>query len=140
MKTKIFFFTIISLLLTNCGIGGPDLPPFAYADNSRIIIEGILQDSNGNAVQNQIVVLQMNRYEKYLVNITFSDAQGKFYISAPKGNYEYTLVFNYKNIISMQEYQTKLIKNTENPELYFGFIPRLNENYYDFKIIKITSI
>lgn len=139
MKTKIYLLSIVNLLFINCG-GGPDLPPFVYADNSRIIIEGVLQNADGVAIQNQLVELQTSRYNDILVNSTFSDAQGKFYLSAPKANYDYFLVFKDKNIISMQQYTFLLKENTANLPLFLGIIQRLNKNYYDFKIIKITSI
>ncbi len=140
MRIKIFFVTVISLLLSNCGGSGSSLPPFEYGENSRIILEGILQNPDGSPAQNQPLELQAYRYDIFVVNSTFSDGQGKFFISAPKSNYEYSLVFNNKNIISMQTNQSLLIENKDIPPFYYGVIPKLIKNYYDFKIIKITSL
>lgn len=136
MKNLHLVYLITVSLLTSCS-GVSPLPPFEYSENTRIIIEGIINDSEGNALSGQVIELKFKRYEYQSVYKTVSNSVGGFYISVPKSNYEYTLFFEDRKIISVQKQQGILTADIENPPLFFGTIGNLINNYYNFNVIKL---
>ena len=138
MNTKLFFSVLICNLIIGCS--GPSLPPLKYTDNSRIALEGVLQNEDGNPLKNQLITLESKQYNSTVVNSTYSNEQGKFFISAPQSNYKYTLIFNEKKIQSVQQHQGLATFNKDDDPYYFGYLSNFSRNYYNFKIIKLTSI
>jgi hypothetical protein len=139
MKTKLLFYLISLKLLISCS-GGSPLPPFEYSENTRIIIEGVLINEDGSPLSGQVIELKFKRYEFETVKKINSEKDGKFFISVPKSNYEYSLFFEDKRIISIQKTGGILTSDIENPPLFYGNINMLISNYYNFKNIKLKSL
>jgi len=136
MKKTILYLATIFLI--SCG--GESAPPFKYQDNSRIVLEGNLVDQNGSSLANQSAELYTFRSSvRISVKEVFSDNEGKIFVSAPKANYNYSLGFVNKNIISMQNYPALLQLDGNHPPYYYGFINGLNDTYYNFGIIKLIN-
>lgn len=122
---------LILLTLMSCTSGTP-LPPFGYQNDSRMVIEMNLVDENGLSLKNQSAELFSIRYsEKILVKIDYSKDDGKIFISVPKSNYKYSLLFENKKIISLQNYSGVTVLNVTAPQTA-DVITDLNETYYNF--------
>lgn len=132
-------FVLFALFLISCG-GGGSLPPFEYKDNSRIVIEGILLDQDGHPLPNQSVNLAFTKYQTEIVKNVVSDSNGYFFMSVPKSNYNYYLILDNKDIISIENYSSLLTVDSQNSPLFYGTIGNLNATYYNFGNIKLISI
>lgn len=136
MKKTILY--LASIFLISCG--GESAPPFQYQDNSRIVLEAYLVNESGIPLANQSADLYTFRYNTQItVKEVHSDNDGKIFISAPKANYNYSLGFVNKNIISMQNYSVLLQEDGNHLPYYYGFIDGLNDTYYNFGIIKVIN-
>lgn len=132
MIPKVLFYLVAITLFISC-TGGRPLPPFDYTEDARIVVEGVLNDENGNPIRNQLVELKFQRYDLIAINKTFSDTNGKFFISSPSSNYAYFLFFENRKIIGSSNYANLLTPDTTNIELYSGIIGELNNQYYNFQ-------
>lgn len=129
MKTKILLFLAILPLIYSCS--GTSTPPFSYSDNTRIVIEGELLNSNYAVLPNQLVQLYAlnGGNSAVMIHQTVSDSNGKFYISSPRGNYNLYVVFPEKNV-STTGNNSNLIKQFQWKGLGY-----LSGSYYDFRKI-----
>ena len=134
MKKLIIMFSISFI---SCG--GSSAPPFEYNDNSRLVIEAVLQSENGDILQNQ----KMEVYPKYGSNsqpikTIVSDSNGRIFLSIPFGNYAYSIYFSGKKIVSMQRNQ-ELIHFDTNTNENSGELINFSQTYYDLGIVKLTN-
>ena len=127
---------ILSTVLISCG--GSSAPPFTYEDNSRFIVEAILQTENGDALNNQKLELNStSNYNAIIVKTIFSDSNGKIFLSVPRGNYAYAINFFGEKIISMQHNSELIYLNSSNQNT--GILYNLNSTYYDLGIVKLIN-
>lgn len=127
---------ILSTVLISCG--GSSAPPFTYEDNSRFIVEAILQTENGDALNNQKLELNStSNYNAIIVKTIFSDSNGKIFLSVPRGNYAYAINFFGKKIISMQHNSELIYLNSSNQNT--GILYNLNSTYYDLGVVKLIN-
>ena len=126
--------TIFGLLFVFIfSLGSSCEPEFKYQNNSRIIIEGFLVNDDNSVLANQKISIFSSSLNNDLEIISsYSDPQGKIFITTPRGNNPMYIEFENKKIVSMDNY-TDLVKNS----IWIGF---LSESYYNFGIIKLTNI
>ena len=130
---------ILSIVLASCG-GGPSEPPFYYNENSRIIVEGVVQDENGAILVGQKVeVNSRSSGSNIIVKTIYSDSSGKIFLSIPTGNYKYYINFLNKRIVFMQRNQ-ELILFDGSTNQNTGILGNFQRNYYDLEIIKLKNI
>ena len=128
---------MFSISFISCG--GSSAPPFEYTDNSRLVIEAVLQNENGDILQNQ----KMEVYPKHGSNsqpikTIVSDSNGRIFLSIPFGNYAYSIYFSGKKIVSMQRNQ-ELIHFDTNTNENSGELINFSQTYYDLGIVKLTN-
>jgi hypothetical protein len=129
---------IISLLflMSSGGSCEPDIPPFEYSNNTRTVIEAKLVNEDMTALANQTVpLMSYNGRERIIIGSAVSDANGKIFISAPKGNNPMYLEFKNKKILYATNYHD-LIHTSDYQEDIIGTLPG---SYYDFGIITLKN-
>ena len=134
MKNLLIMF---SISLISCG--GSSTPPFEYTDNSRLVIEAVLQNESGDILQNQKIEV----YPSYGSNgspikTVFADSSGKIFLSIPFGNYAYSIYFSGKKIVSMQRNQELILFDTNTNENSGGLI-NFSQTYYDLGIVELIN-
>lgn len=124
---------LILFTITTAGSCEPD--PFKYETNSRIIIEGTLQNEAGLKIANQsIKLLSVSGSKSILIMEVFSDLNGNFFLSSAKGNNNLHLEFTDK-AISNSTNNAGLIHINGYSD-WIGFLP---DSYYDFGNITLKN-
>ena len=127
---KLLFLSFIYLMTSGGSCDAND--PFAYRDNTRVIIKGILIDENGAVLPLQSVNLMS---QGSVIKHASSDEQGRLYISTPNANYAYKLDFLTKKILSVTQQPNNLEEINESQHISH----LIRNNYCDFGYIKLIN-
>lgn len=123
MKTiiRILIVSIFSLA-SECGA------PFAYVDNTRLVVEGTLRLSSGQLAVNKQVTMYS---DGNVMNTTTSDQNGRFNITSPGTNKGFTLYFSSYRIGTVSNYPE--FSNDSK-------ISNFTKGYYDLGTIELIPL
>jgi hypothetical protein len=137
---RIFYLNLVIFLFVRCGSSGEIVPPFGYSDNTRIVIEGKLYINSGGVLANQEVELRARSGSisgSVVVQSTMSDADGKIFVTAPRGNNSMFLTFPNKTVVQ-SSINNNLVFNASSIVGVSG-IGFFNESYYNFGTIVLKN-
>ncbi len=130
LSIYISWFLLI-LLASDCSA------PFEYADNSRLVIEGRLLQSDGSTVTGQDVLLYTaSSGSSVIIHQVTSDSQGNFYITSPKGNYPLVVEFKNKDFEVNARYTA--LKKLQNGRA--DILTNFSESYYNLGSIIVKPV
>jgi hypothetical protein len=140
MKRIFYFIPIIFLSFIRCGSSGEIVPPFKYSDNTRIVIEGKVYLDTGVVLVNQEVELRARSGSiagSVVVQSTVSDADGKIFVTTPRGNNSMFLTFPNKKVVQ-SSINNNLVFSASSSVGVSG-IGFLSESYYNFGTIVLKN-